>query len=190
MCRRHHFQTPDNVTYVYFDTATNESPLLTDAFHCLHGALYAVELAGLLSRYIEEHPETTYCLISLAYSISKTVVFQLILLHFFCRFIYIGEAENLINGVWSEWSQQYWTVSKTSLSKCWFFLISHHLRENGVVVCLLQCKTYSSTHCKSIRALNDPFPSSSMKACCKKSHPIKQFYSSSWSSSSATSQDT
>ncbi|KAL5970750.1 GDP-fucose protein O-fucosyltransferase 2 [Taenia solium] len=80
-------RTPDNVMYVYFDTATNESALVTNAFYCLHGALYAVELAGFLSRYIEEHPETT--------------------------FICIGEAENLINGVWSEWSQQYWTARRS-----------------------------------------------------------------------------
>ncbi|KAL5110205.1 hypothetical protein TcWFU_004158 [Taenia crassiceps] len=80
-------RTPDNVTHVYFGTATNESPLVTDAFYCLHGALYAVDLAGILSHYIEEHPQTTS--------------------------VYIGEAQNLINGVWSEWSQQYWTARRS-----------------------------------------------------------------------------
>ncbi|KAH9283151.1 GDP-fucose protein O-fucosyltransferase 2 [Echinococcus granulosus] len=90
--------TPDNVTHVYFDTATNESALVTDALHCLHGALYAVELAGFLSFYIEEHPETS--------------------------FIYIGEAENLISGVWSEWSEQYWTARRS-------MEFAHHLISLG-----------------------------------------------------------
>ncbi|VDM32477.1 unnamed protein product [Hydatigera taeniaeformis] len=80
-------RTPDNVTYVYIDTETNESPLVANVLQCLHGVLHAVELASVLSRYIEEHPELT--------------------------FIYIGEAENLISGVWSEWSQQYWTARRS-----------------------------------------------------------------------------
>uniref|UniRef100_A0A5K3FR73 GDP-fucose protein O-fucosyltransferase 2 n=1 Tax=Mesocestoides corti TaxID=53468 RepID=A0A5K3FR73_MESCO len=63
------------------------SSIVTRDLYCLHGVLHAVELAGFLFRYIDEHPET--------------------------KSIYIGAAENLINGVWSEWSQEYWTVRRS-----------------------------------------------------------------------------
>nr|CDS33120.1 GDP fucose protein O fucosyltransferase 2 [Hymenolepis microstoma] len=78
---------PGNRTRVYFDHSSDEYALKTSALYCLYGVLQAVELAPFLSRYIEQNPNI--------------------------RTVFIGSAENLINGVWSEWSQQYWTARRS-----------------------------------------------------------------------------
>ncbi|KAM7537567.1 hypothetical protein Aperf_G00000074450 [Anoplocephala perfoliata] len=78
---------PERQMLVYFDTHEKEYFLRTSNIYCLHGALHAVELAGFLSHYIHQNPNI--------------------------RTVYIGAAENLINGVWSEWSQQYWTARRS-----------------------------------------------------------------------------
>ncbi|VDL57872.1 unnamed protein product [Hymenolepis diminuta] len=77
----------DNRTRVYVDYSSDEYALKTDTVYCLHGVLHAVELAPFLSRYIEQNPSI--------------------------RTVFIGSAENLINGIWSEWSQQYWTARRS-----------------------------------------------------------------------------
>ncbi|VDO06560.1 unnamed protein product [Rodentolepis nana] len=76
-----------NRTRVYFDHSSDKYALKTGTLYCLYGMLHAVELAPFLSRYIEQNPNI--------------------------RSVFIGSAESLINGVWSEWSQQYWTARRS-----------------------------------------------------------------------------